>query len=385
MRAVVDRGLFAESFKLCSQFAGATPHRSELGCVLFDASPDGCELSATDLEVGVRVKTRGVQVLEPGRVLLPRDAVGAALSLCGDESMEFSGDDKGPLTVKHERVEYSFLTQDHGSFPEVAGHVDGVIHEIPASDLIGLIKLSRFCVEKERVSGISGVMIGSGHGEMVMVGTDGRRVAVASKRGVSVTEGTVTVPESASGDKITNRGVVHRRALERMLGCLHDNLEQVAKLTIGRSLALLDLDDIVMTARLSEGKFPDYRRALGMVRGVDFIANLSLDVGAFREAVGLAASMVDEIESKALDFSIGRGELRISSGGTTYGRGVVSMPIDHAGSETTVRIDPKYVLQAIDVIGDGRVSFDVINEKSPVLVTVDGLGFTYVMMPMVRM
>src|SRR5215831_16479310 len=56
------------------------------------ADGDRCTLLATDLELGIRLEVRGIQVEEPGEALLPADRMLAILRESQDSEMEIAAD-----------------------------------------------------------------------------------------------------------------------------------------------------------------------------------------------------------------------------------------------------------------------------------------------------
>jgi len=73
MKVICDRGALVESLNLVGGVVVARTPKPVLTCVKLSASEGNLTLSATDLEVAVRLCTPRVEVQEPGEALIPAD------------------------------------------------------------------------------------------------------------------------------------------------------------------------------------------------------------------------------------------------------------------------------------------------------------------------
>src|SRR3954462_9560600 len=134
-----------------------------------------------------------------------------------------------------------------------------------------------------------------------LVGTDGRRLAlaegVATAVGGHTTKGqTPVVPAKAMG------------LLERNL---QDDPEETVKVCIRPNEVLFRTGRAVIYSRLVEGRFPDYRAVLPKKHTV----KVPLEAGPFQAAVRQAAVMTDN-DSKRVDFKFAKNKLTLEARGS---------------------------------------------------------------------
>src|ERR1700710_2704046 len=96
MKAVFDREALSHAFQLTSSVVPARTPKVILQNVKLSVTKKMAVLKATDLEsVGISMEVRGVQVEEPGDLLLPTGRVNSILRECNDQELKIEGDGDG--------------------------------------------------------------------------------------------------------------------------------------------------------------------------------------------------------------------------------------------------------------------------------------------------
>ena len=72
-------------------------------------------------------------------------------------------------------------------------------------------------------------------------------------------------------------------------------------------------------------------------------------VAPFYTAVRQAMIVTNE-ESRGVDFSFGKGTLKLNSKATDIGQSTIEMPIAYDGQEMTITFDPRYVADFLKVL-----------------------------------
>ena len=92
MKAHCHREGLLSAFQLASVAIPARDVKPILRNIKAIAQSDGCTLMATDLELGIRLEVRGIQVEEPGEALLPAGRTLAILRESTDEQLAIEAD-----------------------------------------------------------------------------------------------------------------------------------------------------------------------------------------------------------------------------------------------------------------------------------------------------
>lgn len=97
MKIRCQRDKFLSAFQTAAMFAPARSPKEILQNVKLDADKDGVTLSATDMEVGVRVTVEGVEVDAAGSGVLPVSHVGSLLRENSDEFLTIETTARGTV------------------------------------------------------------------------------------------------------------------------------------------------------------------------------------------------------------------------------------------------------------------------------------------------
>jgi DNA polymerase-3 subunit beta len=369
MKISCDREQLLQAFQTVASVAPSRSPKPILQNVKLEVTEQGAMISATDLEVGIRHKVTGVDVQSPGVVLLSVARFGPILRESSDETLHIESDGQG-TTIRGERSQYRLQAEDPAEFPSVTGFEETSFVEVPARLLRELIRRTVFATDSESSRyALGGVKLEFADGELTAIGTDGRRLAK------------MTGPIGKSGDGVdgSQMTIVPTRAMQLIERAIDPSDAEVQIALKGNEI-LVHSARATISARLLEGRFPDWRKVFPESSGG---LDLDLAIGATQAAVRQAAIVTSE-ESRGIDFTFGSGMLVLSSRAADVGQARVELPIGYDGEELVVTLDPRFVLEFLKVL-DADKTFNIQlqdSESAAVCSTDDGYG--YVIMPLAR-
>ncbi len=325
-----------------------------------------CTLMATDLELGIRLEVRGVQVEEPGEAILPAARLTAILRESADEELSLEA---GPdsCIIRGQYNEFEMPGEDPGDFPDVPEFTGDKYHELAAGELREMIRRTIFAVAAENPRyALTGIMWELEGTTAKLVATDGRRLAVV--------EGTAT----AHGDHTTKgqTPVVPTKAM----GLLERNLQdpdELVRVSIRPNEALFKTERAMIYSRLVEGRYPPYREVFPKKQ----TTKVPLVAGSFHAAVRQAAIMTDD-ESKKVVFGFAPKKLTLQARGAATGRSKVELPLEYEGKAINISFDPKYVTDMLRVLSpEDPLTLELIDGASVALFRC-GERYSYIVMPL---
>ena len=377
MKVICDRGALVDALGLVSGVVVSRTPKPVLTCVKLTAGDDaapvgeggeegagGLLLEATDTEVSIQLATPRVEIAEAGSCLLPADklssivkeSIDASITLATDGDVaQVKGSDSNFKIYGHPAAEYTGRIQP----------VDAWDFEIRAAELHRLIAQTLFATARENSRyAINGVLFERTDDKLIVVATDGHRLAVAN--------GSCTVLGEAGG---SSTAIIPAKALN-LLQRLFDDAEQMVKVKIRDSQVIFKADGSVLASNLVEGNFPPYADVIP--KDGDKKATLSTDT--FISAVRRASLLTNE-ESKGVRMSFGPEGLKLSARAPEMGEAEVSVELpEYSGEPIEIGFNPAYLLDALKVVDDNQVTLDLkAGNKPGVLRT--GPNFLYVVMP----
>jgi len=331
------------------------------------AGADGCTLLATDLELGVRLQVRSVKVEQAGEALLPAVRLVAILrESTGDELVLDANNDNS--TIRSQTAEFELPGEDPAEFPDIPQFGDDKYHEIRAGSLREMIRRVLFAVDKKEATrfAMTGVLWEFDGSQLRLIGTDGRRLAVAS--------GAAT--DHGQGDTKGQTHVVPAKSMGLLERLLQD-VDQPVRVALRPNEALFQTEQATIYTRLVEGRFPNYREVLPKKQ----TAKIPLSVAPFMSAVRQAAIMTDE-ESKRVIFEFAKKKLTLQARSAESGRSKVDLPIDFDGKDVKISFDAHFVTDMLRVLaGDAPLTLELVDGNSPALFR-SGTDYSYVVMPL---
>jgi DNA polymerase III subunit beta len=367
MKAFCHREGLLAAFQLAS---AAVPGRDVVQPTLKNLkaiAEDGrCTLMATDLEVGLRLEVRGLKVEEPGEAILPAGKLLAILRESLDEELSIEADATA-CTVRSANGNWEMPSEDPANFPDVPAFAEEKCHQLSGGVLREMIQRTAFAAAKENTRyTMTGVLWELEDDKVRLVATDGKRLAM--------TEG----PAKAHGGHST-RGqvpVVPTKAMNLLERNLQDDQEEV-RVSLRSNEILFRTERAVITSRLVEGRFPNFREVLPKKPAV----KVPLMVGPFQAAVRQAAIMTDN-ETKKVVFQFQKKKLTLKSAGSQAGRSEVSLPVEYDGKALEINFNPDFVVEMLRVLEpDTLLSLELIDGNNPALFRA-GENYAYLVMPL---
>lgn len=366
MKVSCRRESLLSAFQLASAAVPSREIKPILRNVKAIADGDRCTLLATDLELGIRLEVRGVQVAEGGAAILPAQRTLAILRESTDDELSIEADAQTSL-VKSQFNEFEMGGEDPADFPDVPAFAEDKYHELAAGPLREMIRRTLFAAATENPRyAVTGVLWELEGETAKLIATDGRRLAV--------TQG----PALPHGGHDTKGGthVVPTKAMTLLERNLQDPDEKVL-VSLRPNEALFKTERAMLYSRLVEGRYPPYKEVFPK----KVTAKVPLTVGPFHAAVRQAAIMTDD-ESKKVVFTFAKKKLTLQARGAAGGRSKVEMPLDYEGKEISINFDPKYLTDMLRVLDAGDALTLELTDGAGVALFKFGEHYSYIVMPL---
>lgn len=365
MKLIADRGALVELLNLTGGVIVARTPKPALTCVKLTATGDTLTAAATDLEVAVRASTAKVEVQTPGEALIPADKLSQIVRESVDPTLEIEvAEDAAEIRSQDARFKiFGYPVTEFPPVPEFTGEAD---FEVAASELHRLIAQTVFATARELSRyGIPGILLEREGNKLVVVATDGRRLAMSKG----------TCKATRSDETAKYGAIVPTKALTIILRLFSD-AEQTVRVKIADNQILFATDDAMLATNLVEGSFPPYRDVIP--KDGNKKATLATDVLA--SAVRRAALLTNE-ETKGVRLAFGPEGLTLSSRAPEMGEAEIKVALPrYDGDPLDIGFNPQFILDALKVVEAAEVTIDLkAANQSGVIRT--GPEFLCVIMP----
>jgi DNA polymerase-3 subunit beta len=360
----VQRDALLGQLQTVSRVASTRSAIQALSGVQLSASGAGCELRATDMDVGLRVPLEsevgreGVIVL-PARLLLdvvralPAPEVSIELRSAQQDVELVSGN-----AVFHIRT---LRAEDFPPFPEP--DQDSAV-SLPVEAFVSTaLKVAGSASRDETRPVLTGILVSASEHELRMVATDSYRL--------SVKETVLEAPlHSAFEVNVPARAL---QELARVAAHVEGGQLQVG---VRQNQVLFVLDGVVLSSRLIDGQFPNYRQLLPE----SFEHELRIGGAELTEVVRRISLLAQKNAPLRLSFS--PGELTVSAQTPDVGEARESLPVAFQGEPLEIGFNPEFLRAGLEAIDEGDVLVKLISPLRPGLIeAADESRFQYLIMP----
>jgi len=362
MKVKCETKVLADSLAIVGSVVPARSPKPVLSNVKLVAQDGALELMATDLEVGVRRTIPGVEVDEPGEVLLPaaqasnivREATARNVSLTTEDTT---------CTIAYTGATYAIPCDEPADFPEMPTFNEKNAITVTAGDFKTMIERTKFAVAREQARFAFNGILFSLKGEVLrLVATDGHRLALAKGKAKNKA-GLEAAP------------IIPTKAMD-LLDKLMDDPKEKVQIEVGENQIIAQTAAGTVCSRLVEGHFPDYEEVIPK----DCDKTMTIPGPRLHSAIRRAALITTE-ESRSVKFSIKKDSLLLTTR-TLEGRRA-SVEADDAkydGEPIDIAFNPDYFTDMLKVQGDREVALALKDGTSAVVAKTGG-DYVYVVMP----
>ncbi len=371
MKVRLNREPLLAALQSASAVVPARSPKPVLTNVKLEVHGTSAVLSATDLEVGIRIDLESVEPGASGAVLLPSGRLMAIVRESQPGTVFDISSDGTAAVVKAPRSEFRLPAEDPLEFPSVATFPTEASFELSQPLVRELVRRTVFSTDNESSRyALGGVLLElstqSSPASVIAVGTDGRRLAKM--------EGPATAKDGSPSDA---QPIVPARAMQLMERCLSDASMPV-QIAVRTSEILVKTGPTTISARLVEGRFPRWR---DVFPDRPDASQVKIVAGPLLAAVRQAAIVTSE-QSKGVDFSFEPGQLVLSGRSAESGESRIELPIEHAGPVVKIKLDPRFLSEFLRVLdGAATVTLELTDAQSACVCRTDD-GYGYVIMPL---
>jgi DNA polymerase-3 subunit beta len=209
---------------------------------------------------------------------------------------------------------------------------------------------------------LTGILVSASDRELRMVATDSYRLSVKETQLDAPLESAFEVNVPA-------------RALQELARIASGADEQELSVSVLQNQVVFALDGVVLSSRLIEGQFPNYRQLLPE----GFEHELRLEGVELTDVVRRISLLAQKNAPLRLAFS--PGELTISAQTPDVGEASESMPVAFQGEPLEIGFNPEFLRDGLEAI-DGDLLLKLISPLRPGLIqSADENGFQYLIMP----
>lgn len=328
---------------------------------LLEAGKKGSTITATDIETALREPIE-LEVSAEGRLCIPaRKLFEIVREVDGDVTIETEDSEWIRVSAGESSFRLACLPPDE--FPSWPQMEEAREISLEPKALSTMIEKTIYAAgESDTRYTLNGILFHLKDAKIVLVGTDGHRMAVIESE----------APSAGPETKV----IVPRKTVSELRKFLE--AEGPVAVVIGKNNILFKIGDIEFLARLIEGTYPDYTQVIPAGNE----KKLKADRAAFIKALRRVSIMSRE-RSNAVKLELDSGRLTLSSSNPDIGEARDTLAVEYSGEAMAVGFNARYLIDVLQAMESEKVQFELQDPLSPTLLKEEGNeAYRCVAMPM---
>ncbi|MEW9824436.1 MAG: DNA polymerase III subunit beta [Candidatus Symbiodolus clandestinus] len=255
----------------------------------------------------------------------------------------------GRVTLQSGRSRFTLSSLPASHFPNIGTWQSQASFSLPQATIKRLIDSTQFSMAHQDVRyHLNGMLFETEQQQLRTAATDGHRLAIAF--------GELSQPLPSQSAIVPRKGVLE---LSRLL----DGGELPVQLQLGRNHLRVILSQTVFTAKLLDGRFPNYRGVIP--QQADKI--LEADCQTLKHAL-LRAAILSNEKGRGVRFSLSAGQLRLTANNPEQEEAEELLDVDYQQSPLEIGFNVNYLLDILNALKCQQVRFHLTDSLSGVIV-----------------
>jgi DNA polymerase-3 subunit beta len=256
-----------------------------------------------------------------------------------DVQVKFQDNHWASLLCGRSRTRIAGMSRE--SFPELPVTPEATA-EIPAGVLSSMISKTIFAISSEESRfALNGALLVLRQGGLVMVATDGHRLAMVESTG------------SIPGIGGSYRALLPRKAMQEILKLTQEaGADSLVRFSGDENHLFFQFGERLLLSRKLTGNFPDYDRVLPKEHPL----KIALAREEMRSAVERVAQFSDE-RSRAIRLHVAPGEVKFYSSLSETGESEESVGVEYDGASVEIGFNAQYMLDFLRAVSEPQVTF----------------------------
>lgn len=358
MHFKIERDTFLKALQKVQGIVEKRTSMPILSNILLEATGDAIEVTATDLEVGLKGRYPA-KVERDGKITVGAKKLYEIVKELPNEEIAFTAKDNDWVEITCGKVRFNIVGLPSDEFPTVAVVKDEQLLELEAALLRRMIEKTSYAIcndeTKYNLNGIFTRVEQTDAGQVLkMVATDGHRLSIAAGAFTGQAN-----PELLKGVILPKKGIYEIKKIT-------DEGDGLLQFGFVNASAVIKKGDTTLVMRLVDGEFPDYTRVIPAANDQIVKARREALIHAVRRMAILSSE-----KFKGIMLEIENNGIKISSSNPELGDAMEELDVTFAGEPFSVRFNARYLLDVLMVCESEQVQMKFRNELSPSIVTPD--------------
>ncbi|MFV0362478.1 MAG: DNA polymerase III subunit beta [Suipraeoptans sp.] len=362
MKIVCTKSNLLKGVNIVSKAVPSKTTMPILECILIEANTDIINLTANDMELGIKTEITG-NIIERGMIAIDAKIFSEIVRKLPDSDITIETNDNLQTTITCEKAKFDLSGKSGEEFsfiPIIEKNVDIAISQFSLKEVIRQTLFSIADNESNKV--MSGELFEFKGDTLRVVSLDGHRISIRK----------IELKEETSDAKL----IVPGKTLSEVSKILSGELESFVNISYTNNHIVFEFDNTIVVSRLIEGEYFKIDQMLSN----DYETKVNVNKKELLNSIDRATLFVKEGDKKPIIVNIQDSliNLQIKS---QIGSMDEDINVEKTGKDLLIGFNPKFIIDALRVIDDEEVSLYLMNSKAPCFIKDEKESYIYLILP----
>lgn len=370
MHFTVEKEIFLKGL---SKVQGIVEKRNTipiLANVLIEATETGINMTATDLEVGMKA-FYPADVEKTGKITVSAKKIYEITKELPEKEISFLAKDNCWVEIRCGKALFNIVGLAADEFPYFPYPENENFIDIKSNIIKEMIDKTYFSISTDETKyNLNGIYFRTENNDDIsklhLIATDGHRLSMIGKE----------IKSNLNNE--LSKGVIFPRKGIFELKKISDEGESDIKIGFMDNNAIIKKDKTIVVMRLVDGEFPDYNRVIpkqneyvAKIKRNDFLHSLK------------RMSILSNEKSKGIKISLKSNIIEISSSNPEFGDAREELEVEYSGPELSIGYNARYIMDVLQNQDSEKIELYIKDNLSPgILKAVGDDDYLAVIMPM---
>lgn len=326
-----------------------------LSNVLLETRNNDLRIKATDLEIGVDT-VYPANITDSGSLTVPGKKLFEMVKEMESGELRLTKKEGNHLEVRSGKAVFNIVGLPVEDFPSFPSYEDRLFFALPAKNIGKMIEKTIYAVSTDEIRyTLNGIYMEIKDDQLRMVATDGHRLSLMNYNNDSIKD-----------VKIGNGVIIPRKGAVELKKLVEGGIEDLM-VNITDNNGAFKVGNTLLTIRMIEGDFPDYKQVIPLKGEKEVKVNRELLIKALRRVAVLSSE-----KSRGVKVSLTKGQLDVFTANPDIGEASETIEADYSGEDVVIGFNARYLIETLNSINNETVILEINDEFGPV--KIDGLG-----------
>lgn len=334
-----------------------------LECILIEAIDDRIKLTANDTELGIETYIKGT-INEPGSICIDAKMLQEIVRKLSGDEVNISTDSNMVAVITCEKAKFNIAgkpADDFSYLPELEKNDPLVISQFTLKEVIRQTIFS-IAPDTESNKMMTGELFEIKDNKLRVASLDGHRLSI---RNIEL-----------RNEYDNKRVIVPGKTLNEISKIISGDSDKDIFIYFTKNHIIFEFDETVVVSRLLEGKYFNIDQMLTSDYETKFLINKK----KFTECIERSILLIKEGDKKPLSIDVTDNNIAVKIN-STLGSLDEDIDIEKTGKDVKMGFNPRFILDALRVIDEEKVSLYIVNAKAPCFIRDDEGKYIYLVLP----